>query len=302
MKLMTLVAMNEISEERNAKWSIEIVNEFPEIKTINSPVILGSFAWSSNVLKKKWMNAHHATDLGGGHVTPADIARDYLTARGHKASKRRMTTQQYHALVLNKKSAPLYAYPCEIEDAVYVDLKSAYWSILRVVGWDLEYNPNLWLAVGQSVDDFPVPENKLARNCLVTVGVNGAMNLWDGEMLKSVKKPNPFSNMMLYGLVMDVLNGIAYDMVHYAGARYVHTDGYILQERNLHRAYEVTDRWGLRSGEKFSGRATIGGVADYSIGNRKSRLRRKSVQSFYSNLQEKPSEWLRSRFARWSTN
>lgn len=299
-KFMTLIIMNEIAMERNAEWSIEIVNEFPQIREIKSPVMLGSFAWSSLVLRRKWMQEKQTTDLGGGHVTPADIARDYLTSRGHKTSRRRMTTNQYQKLVVHRKSAPLYAEPCEIENAVYVDLTSAYWSILRVVGWDLEYNPNRYLAVGQSVDDFPVPENKLARNCLVTVGVNGSMNMWTGEVFKSIKKPNPFSNMMLYGLVMDVLNGIAYDMVHYAGAKYVHTDGYILPERNIDLAFEVAARWGLQCGTKLSGGGTIRGVSDYDIGTRKSGLRRTTLQRQHSNLQTIENGWLRSAFGRWS--
>lgn len=299
-KQITLIAMNDIARERNETWSINIVNEFPVIAEIKSPVILGSFAWSSIIMQTKWMQQKQTTDLGGGHVTPGDIARDYLTYRGHKASKRRMTTSQYQKLIIGKKPAPLFAEPCEIEDAVYLDLKSAYWSILRVVGWDLEYNPGMWLAVGQSVDDFPVPENKIARNCLITVGVNGNMNMWTGSTFVQVKKPNPFSNMMLYGLVMDVLHGIAFDMVNYAGVRYVHTDGYILPERNINLANEVCERWGLQCGVKLSGRGVIRGVSDYDVGTRKSGLRRKSVQGSYSNLQTIQNGWLRSAFAKWA--
>jgi hypothetical protein len=254
----------ELQKERMEGWTWDLVDKFPPITAMEFPIALGAFSWSATTKRYKWLNREVTIVQDDTPLTPGDIARNYLTLRGWRGLKRRMTTEQFQYFFGLKRSAPLLAIPGDYEDMVYYDLKSAYWSILRRVGWGVEYNPGKWLAFGERVNDFPYADHKLARNCLVTVGVVGKMNFWDGQQIKLISKANPFANQMLYGLVIDTLHAIALDMKD-AGAVYVHTDGYILPARHEGRVAEIGRKWGFDIGRKGSGRCSIWSVGHYSI-------------------------------------
>lgn len=290
--------MNEKARERNEGWGVDLIKIFPSLITIKTPTILGSFSWSSLPIKHKWIMEQHAYNFGGGWITPGDIARDYLALK-YPNRRMRITTSQYQACVADRRQPPLYCKPCELDDAVYMDLKSAYWSIVRAVGWDVNYNPEKFLGVNSDVEDFPYPDVKLARNCLVSVGLPSAMRMWTGEQLTFVKKPNRFVNLVLWRLVMDVLNGVAWEMIQ-AGAVYVYTDGFILPRDRVGHASEVARSWGLPIGIKHAGKATVLAPAAYEFPKYKTRafLRYRKVQT--DKVYNPNVRWLKPRFYKFA--
>lgn len=293
-----LALMVERMKERGEGWTKNIIEAWFPVTRLDEATILGSFVWTQNTTKTKWILKSYAYDIGGGWVTPGDIARDYLALK-FPNRKPRISTTQYNEIVKIPRFAPL---ACRVGqwDGIYLDLKSAYWSILKVIGWDVEYRPGKYIGIGQDVRDFPAEHVKLARNCLVSCGLPGEMRLWTGKDLIFVKRQNKYVNLMLWALVQDVLNGLAHDMCYYAGAVYVHTDGYIVPTDRERDAYNVASSWGLVLGEKARGLATVRGIGDYSIGEVQSKRLETTHPRNHWKIEPHSRNWLRDKFKRLS--
>lgn len=258
-------AVAERNRERTAGYDQRLCRTFPDLTDFTTPVIVGSFAYTCQAQKTKWYQRDHARNFGGGWTTPGDLARDYLAIKFPKR-KPQCTTRQWRECVENPTDPPLYCRPGRIEEAVYADLSSAYWQIVRSVGWDCDYCPSAWLGQGLDVCDFPYPDEKMTRNCLVSVGQGtGAMSLWTGKEMIYKTKPNRFINKILWRLVCDVLNGIALDMIEQARAIYAYVDGYIIPARLLEKASEIAASWGVDFRVKRSGSVDVKAAASYAF-------------------------------------
>lgn len=278
---------------------IQLVTDFPPLSSLTGMTFLGSFAWTSNSSKQKWIKEKFAHNIGGGWVTPSDIARDYLSVKfGDK--RLRCNTKQWRELVAKKKHQPLYAIPQTFSNASYLDMKSAYWQILQVGGWDVEYMPKRFLSPRSDVTDFPAPHIKLARNCLVSMGLPAGVNVWIPEQGFQRKRPyKPNVNIILWAFVQDVLHGIASDMITQAEAMYVNTDGYIIPDYRMKQAAQVAEDWGIVLTIKHYGAGTIRGAGDYDIGGRISS-RYRTFPRKHSYIRPRELNWLRSRFKAFS--
>lgn len=271
---------------------------FFDWRTYKGVLILGAFTWTAPNEKEKWMRDHWARDIGAGvWVTPGDIARIYL---GLKYPNRRvkMTTEQYKVCVKAHYYPPRYAAPTLLENgAVYFDLSGAYWQIVRACGWDADYLPGQFLGRNSDMTDFPFRHEKMARNCLVSVGDSSEMNLWTGSRIIWQKSSNPFVNKVLWRLVCDVLHGVACDCLR-AGANYIYTDGYICSAADSSAVAEAIMSWGLRFGIKAQGeRGEIRAPASYLVGDYVTKPYRDSTRAqSFSNLYDPGCQWLRPRF------
>lgn len=293
-QLETLKAMNEIRAEKLNGMTVYIVDKFPPLSELEALTYLGSFSWTSIATKEKWIKKQFVLQLGGGYCTPSDVARDYLAVKFGN-TRQRCNTRQWQEVIKNRKHQPLFAEPCTLTNAYYLDLKSAYWQLLMLGGWDVEYSPRRFLSPRSDVYDFPVPEIKLARNCLVSMGLPSGANVWIPNVGFQQKKPyKPNVNLILWGFVQDVLHGIASDMVTKAGAVYVNTDGYIIPAEKMAEAEKVSQDWGLLVTIRDMGKATIRGAGDYDIGGRMSR-RVRTVPRAFSYLQPRDIDWLRKK-------
>lgn len=295
---LMLADMIDHQRKRSEGWDVMIVSKFPPLTTIHVPTVLGLFAWTANSIKKKMIIESAAFDYGGGWCTPGDVARNYLAIKFPKR-RARMTTKQYQKIVPNRPQTPVYCHPCELEEAVYVDIKGAYWSILSALGWDVNYNPGVFLSPQSNVDDFPFPEHKMARNCLVSCGLSGSMRLWTGEQLITRKKPNRFINLMLWKVVQDVLHGCALDAIS-AGAVYAYTDGFIVSAEKAGAVMSAIEAWGFSTGVKHSGKASVRGPADYNFPDYRTKVRPRRKTTEFSNLYPVERDWLRTRLSRFS--
>lgn len=284
--------------EKMAEWRQEIVTTWFPLVEFPHALILGTFTRTSMELKHKWLSKRYVKNVGWGWVTPADIARLYLDAKYGK-QRRRMNHAQYQAFWENRRAPPLAARPCKLESAVYIDILSAYWSILKRVGWDVDYSPERWIGVRSSVLDFPYPDIKLARNCLVSAGLPTTLRIWTGDKVIFQKKGNKYINMVLWGLCMDVLNGLACDMLE-AGAVYVHTDGYIITSERLPLVDEIFASWGLDYTIKGEGRAEVRSVGEYTIGDRRPNFKRETRSRAHWKVYDPGRKWLRGKIQRLS--
>lgn len=294
-KTVMLAHMVAALQERE-QFEVHLRDTFPKLTTIHEPVFVGSFTWTCQQEKWKILQSKNAISTPGGWASPAELARNYITIKYPK--RKRVTTEQYHE-IMKPRSQPLLAIPGTYGDCVYLDLKSAYWSILKIIGWDVEYFPGRWLGVKSDVSDFPFQEFKLARNSLVSVGLVGRANYWTGDKLISIKKSNGMVNMALWSAVQDTLNGIALDMEK-AGALYINTDGYIFRNDNAPLAYEVAESWGLVLGEKERGAADILAAGTYSIGMKPNRRTQMIKPTYHRKIAEVDNAWLRPRVQKFA--
>lgn len=295
-----LQAMNAHRTEKNEGWKVMLVRDFPPLASLDAITYLGSFAWSQPHTKTKWIKQRFAYDIGSGWVTPSEIARDYIAVKFGNI-RLRCNKKQWAELVAKKVHQPIFAEPCQIEQGYYLDMVSAYWQILQVGGYDVDYMPSRFLSPRSHVHDFPVPEIKLSRNCLVSMGLPGGVNVWQPNYgLTTSAKTRKTINLILWSFVQDVLHGFGCDMVQRAGACYVNTDGYIIPHERAGDAAAVADEWGLTLAVKHEGRITVRGAGDYDIGDRMSGRMRTAPRRF-SYLMPRAKDWLRKRVKHFSS-
>lgn len=229
-------------------------------------VIWGTYSrtWRN---KKKREVLHRYTDIVNGRKDSITAhARDYLvsTYNACRCSK-------VQRACLNTFQMPLYADPCILEDACYVDISSAYFSIMCHTGWDCDFSPGRFFGRGQPPDDFPLQDNKVARSSLVSLAKSRTLMVWkQGEFINQ-KMWNPVDNPHIFAVIAATLNAIAGVAVDVFGCVYVATDGFIVPYDQTESFRDFIDSWGLRSKIKNAGLAFVGGVGAYWIGEKKSQ-------------------------------
>lgn len=262
-QMVSRAIWGKIEQKAEAYNETDIVSAFPPLHHFSPDgVWVGSF--SRSIPTKKWRLLNSAVILTEGEAvaTPPQIARAYLDWKYPKQLRAKEKQLEFWK---PRRTTPLYTQPGQYPlEHVYLDLRSAYWSILQIIGWDVDYFPGM-LAKRSDNSDFPYPSNKLARNSLVSLGLPSRGYYYKNGAVTLV--PHRWKvNIGLWTAVQDILNGVAEDMVKRAGAVYVNTDGYIVPWLSEHIAHNIAAEWGLVLGEKFRGRATVYGVGAYSIG------------------------------------
>lgn len=288
--------MKEIAYERQQKFTIEMIRDWPALTTIDQQTYLGSFSWTMPGERNRLLYEACVVNWGAGPQTPSEVVRDYLTVK--YPDRQRATTPQYNK-IMKPRSFPRMALRGSYYDMAYIDLKSAYWSILLAVGWDVDYHPGKWIGVKSNTYDFPLPDNKPARSALVTAGLASAMRVWNHQTLNWRHGQNKHINYGLWALVQDVLHGVAHDMV-LLGAVYVHTDGYIIPQDKIGPALQIIDGWGLRSGIKAQGDAIVHGVGVYRVGVHSTKRTKALPLENHVSIEPEYKDWLRDKFKFWS--
>ncbi len=158
---------------------------------------------------------------------------------------------------------PIYVYPCLMYDATYIDIRGAWWNIMRGVGWNCEYYPGMWLGPGQSPEDFPLPTNKVARSSLITIARSSIIPVWKRGIVKQERIYNKTENLHIWGITADLLNSIARIAIELFDCRYVATDGFIIPSRRSEALQSFISTLGLDTREKWRGPCIVAGAGSY---------------------------------------
>lgn len=255
--------MRGAAESRQAKTKTIVVDNFPPFTEFNERIYLGVSSWSLPDRGERWVKPGGYYVTENGIQTAGELARDYLDFKFPK--KLRATRAQKDRLNIHR-SAPLYVEPTILEDACYVDLKSAFWSIMCLVGWNVDYYPSKWILRGTPPDDFPYADIKPARNSLVSCGLSTPLRMWTGKKVTRRFASNLHINMGLWAFIMDTLHAIA-SHARELGACYVHTDGYILPRWDAEDLIDKIKSYGLDAGIKASGVGTVIGMGNWKVGD-----------------------------------
>ena len=217
-------------------------------------------------------------------------------------SKRKIHKQEYVSYLLAK--TPLYVRPAIIEDAVYIDLVSAYQSIYSRVGWDVFYNRGEYLGTGARIE-YPFPNHwKVGRSYVVTGTRHVFMSnkVYGGKLIcKQIK--NPYSNPPMVAVVYDVLAMIARFAVSAFRAKYYNVDGGIFP-RNVAPYYlEFIHSLGLDAKIKYEGRGVVYTSGSWRVGAHETlSLQKQGIKGIHGGewlaMNEKQSDWLYKQFAK----
>lgn len=243
-------------------WDIHKVSELPSIRSYDELVFGGGFSYTFPQRQMKAIVEDYAVRIVDIDATPSAIAREYL--KMHYPAKRRAFNLQRVA-ILQPRKAPGFVDPGVYPDMVYADVVSAYWSIMKLVGWDVDYYPENFVLAGRAPLDFPFPDNKLARNCLLSSAMLTTVEIWKNRSWSYHRRGSSLINYSLVALVMDVLNALAWDALE-CGAVYVATDGYIIPRDNLGKLSDRVTSYGLSLRTKYTGDAEITSIGGYRVG------------------------------------
>lgn len=287
--------MFERARKRQTK-SDYYIGDLPQLRDLPTRTIIGLTSYFQTVEHNRFILPLSVVDIGFGQQTQSEIARDYLSV---KYARRPAIRLSQLPELTKPRNAPQYCRPTEQFEGVYIDLKSAYWSILKLGGWDVDYMPFKWLSRRSTVNDFPAPQLKVARNTLVSLSRQSHLTIWTGNKLIQEKAPAQFLNSALWAFTMDVLHSIAFEMKQ-IGALYINCDGYILPVEKEAQAFDVIRSWGLEAGIKGRGEAYIKAVGVYGVGNHQSKHKNKIMPSYWDNVYGDYKDWLKPRF-QWLT-
>lgn len=286
--------IRDILAEKNegVDW-FRVVGRWPRLY-YTQPCFMSHVSWTA--LKGDWRYVldSHLIKFMGQRATPGMIAREYL------ALKYKLPLKARGAQIVDAReyrSVPLYASRGEYGYGFYLDLKAAYWNLMLAAGWDVDYRPLKYLGTGTPPDDFPLPNHKVARNALASVGVSSDLMMWDGFKILSIKAGNRYRNRLLQAFILDTLNGIAFDMV-LAGAVYVNTDGYIIPAERYEAAADALNAWGLPWSVKAQGDVSVFGVGSYQVGEAKTKHIWHAAQDV-AKIDGQHADFLRKR-VRWA--
>jgi len=255
--------------DRRARCPTHEVSELP--MDVKEPTIFGTYSVFRMTSGNRYIDRKQSIQIDGVKETPPALSRDYLYATyGHGQLAR---ADQHKIIDGNKKTAPYWTIPCEFSDGLYVDIKSAYWSIMNCAGWDVDYNPPNWIGDGQPPRDFPWPDHKIARNSLVSAGASAPMVITHPDNTRTpLTSRNGLKNSQLICLISDVFHSIANFAVG-QGAVYVNADGYILtDERAADNVMNEIREWGLESSVRRRGAGRVYAVGVYQVGTYKSKV------------------------------
>lgn len=287
------------NERRNLFKDYRVFVRMPDIHLMQEPVRVGIFSWSLDKTKERWLKANSLVNLGFGIQTPMDVVRDYLAWKfPHRL---RASGAQVRAIKAHR-APPLYLKTGVLQHGVYVDIKSAYFSIVNTVGWNVDYSPDRWVIPGKPCYDYPLANDpsrlgKASRACLVSVGLNHHVHKWTGTKFTTVQARNHFTNYGLWAIAQDILHSIASVAIS-LGALYVHTDGYILPQGSDEILREYIAGWGLDTGTKGAGPTLVLGFGNFICGEFRTKRLRAILGRNYRYNYPVSAGWLQQQLSR----
>jgi len=287
---------------RAEKWDTVLVPTLPEPEQVGQTQILGTYSVCCMNSRQRLLLEPTAICVDHCKESPTSLARDYLEIAYKRGPLAKHT--QIEAIKDHSPMPPNYAKPETFGYGFYIDIKAAYWNMMQVIGWNVDYWPGKWLMIGRPPADFPFSDHKVARNCLVSSGLLGEIPMWSPERgYFMVQKGNRFANLQLWRLIQDVLNTIAGQAIS-EGAIYANTDGFIAPTvQAKEKVEQVIADWGLASSVKDEGRGSVISSGCYQVGRKKSGHLQYRNQSQAIESVQPPSywQWLQQRFSYYAS-
>ena len=246
--------------------------------------------------KHKIIPYHYVKDLNGDLDTETSFTRKFLKT----FPRRKIRQAEYHNYRLARP--PLYIQPAILEDAIYLDIKQAYPSIYKYLGWMTDYIRGRYWGVGNPMP-YPYPMAwKAGRSYVVT----GARHRQFGRYINKgqvMVKPyaSQFSNPPLVAGVYDVLSMVARFAQYALKAKYWNVDGGILPAKAEEILIPFLQSIGLEGRVKHRGKAYILSSGYWKIGKHETinyqYNKRSNIQGGdYIPVDKEQAEWIYKNF------
>lgn len=264
-------ALAERAVNRKAQWLPIKVRKLPDPEKLKEIALLGAYSYSLPQSRRRLIKDTIQIEAGV-EETPSAISRDYIRLI-YKRGPRGTSKQLQNCASL--PPVPNVAKPGKFAHGFYIDIKACYWSIMLIAGWNVDYNPGLWLAQGRPPKDFPFPEHKVGRNCLVSAGLMNGIPRYDprklpGDPYDEIISGNSLKNLQLPRLIHDILNSIGAECLQ-AGAIYLNNDGMIAPTPKVAETCQnIIEDWGLKYHVKADGAGAVKASGTYHVGLEKS--------------------------------
>lgn len=274
---------------------IEVVDCLPKPQDLPDGSIYGYY--SVTLPKgKKLIPYHFIKQVGENLDTETAFTREFLKSLG----RRKVRQAEYFGYRLSRP--PLFVRPSIMEDAVYIDLKCAFPSIYKSIGWNTDYIRGQYWGVGDPLI-YPFPmEWKAGRSYVVT----GARHIQHGRYIsKGIVKTKPylsqFSNPPLVAGVYDVLGCIARFAEYAMQGLYWNVDGGIMPLKALDIFIPFVESLGLKAAIKYTGRAVVLSSGYWSIGSHETKRMEAGKSSRihkgdYIGIDKEQAEWIYKNF------
>ena len=279
---------------------VKIVDFLPEVKTLPNGTRYGIYS-ASTPKRERFVRYQAWKEFEGMNETETGFVRHWIG----KMEKPRARRNQAEGV--ESARSPLFCKPSCTEEAVYVDLKSAYQSVYSVLGWNCEYLRGRYMIADSDPLIWPYPKEWKTGRSFVVSGARPRLTgffVKDG-MLKAGKYRSPFSNPSLVCAVYDVLSSVARLAVNVFQATYYNTDGAIIPAKFETKYIETLAAFGLKAETKYKGESIVFNSSYWYVGPHltvKMSHGGRAAKSQVTNLpvQEKTAEWVLEKFARIS--
>jgi hypothetical protein len=261
---------------------------------IPAGAILGT--WAISVPGKMRYILDRTKELAPG-VMPSDLTRSWLHDAYNLPIKQRKEQVQAECYPHPQKALIGHYGEC-----AYVDIRKAYIKILEL-GYNMDYLKGQYLGVNFQ----PVPEQVQNNKLSYAVAVSMSNSILSQIQIMGHEGPftsshfNIYSNPSLYHFASDTLASIASECLRIFGDRikYVNTDGYIVELKDVEALQRVIKSWGFDSRVKFQGETWIWGVGSWRVGGERTKRKDPNPSNFLSPMPDKnESLWLKKRVSR----
>jgi len=260
----------------------------PDYSEIEPGTVLGGATWSRRG-GTRWVIQPELCVIEGIGVTHMDLARFWLRETYRLPIRRRQAEDRQ-----DWAPVPLLARQTRLGDGAYVDIRSAYRSIVERTGWDAEY----WRGRYMTLRPVALDElTKLAYSSLVAIAARPYTSLrrWNGSQIELIRTRNLYSNSSIYRLVRDALWGVYSDIADEVDLYYYNTDGCIVRSRDVAAVIGVMEWWGFEARVKAEGEIVVYGHGSYSINGSRTRRWTHALRPPTRQMSRSDREWLRSR-------
>lgn len=242
---------------------VYIVDTLPQPRDLPDGSLLGYYSVTLPN-KNKIVPYQYIRDWNGAIDTETSFTRMFLKSLG----KRKVRGEEYRGYRLSRP--PLYIRPGVIEEGVYIDIKQAYPSIYKYLGWQTDYVRGKYWGVGKPLH-YPFPMAWKAGRSYV---VSGARHLQYGRYIENgkvkIKKYlSQFSNPPLVSGVYDVLSMVARFSQYALKAYYWNVDGGIFHARAEEILLPFLESIGLTGAIKYRGHSVIMASGYWKVGDHK---------------------------------
>lgn len=265
--LRDMTAFDEVGRytrfERVGK--VYIVDTMPETTDLPDGTLIGYYS-ATLPSKKKIIPRHHVKFVDDVADTETAFTRGFMK----QFPKRKIRGEEFW----NYKVArpPMYVKPAHIEDGVYIDIRRAYPSIYKYLGWNTDYLRGKYWGVGEPLI-YPFPmEWKAGRSYVVSGSRHMQFGRYvDRGRVVTKKYYSQFSNPPLVAGVYDVLSMIARFAQYSLNAFYWNVDGGIFHSKAKDIFLPFLESIGLEGSVKFEGPATILSSGYWRVGDHKTK-------------------------------